>query len=86
MIKIKKKIKIIIPIIALIIIIVIGCRIADFYEKEENQIIPISSQKELEKIYSQKTGETSFINQLLKMPFSLLDDSSRTIDGRNLFK
>lgn len=82
----KKTIKIIIPIITLIIVIVIGCIIANFYEKEENQIIPISSQKELEKIYSQEIGETSFINRLLKMPFSLLDYSSSTIDGRDLFK
>lgn len=82
----KKKVKIIIPIITLIIVIVIGCIVANFYKKEENQIIPISSQEELEKIYNQKTEETSFINRLLKMPFSLLDYSSSTIDGRNLFK
>ena len=46
----------------------------NLYDKEQNQIIPISSQKELEKIYEHKTGEESIINRLLKLPFSLLVD------------
>lgn len=68
----KKTIKIILPIMILVVVIIIYSIIANFYDKEQNEIIPISSQKELEKIYNQEIGEESIINQLLKLPFSLL--------------
>lgn len=68
----KKTIKIILPIMILVVVIIIYSIIENFYDKEQNEIIPISSQKELEKIYNQEIGEESIINQLLKLPFSLL--------------
>lgn len=72
----RKAIKIITPIIILIVVFTVGSIIANFYRKEQNEIIPISSQKELEKIYNQEIGEKPIISQLLKMPFSLLVNHS----------
>lgn len=48
--------------------------IMNFYNKEKNQILPISSQKELEEIYNQELEEESIFYKLLKLPFSLLVD------------
>ena len=70
----KKATKIVLPIILLILIIIIYGIVANFYGKEQSQIIPISSQKELEEIYEQEIGEESIIGRLLKLPFSLLVD------------
>lgn len=82
----RKAIKIITSIIILVIMIIIGSIIANFYGKEQNEIIPISSQKELEKIYNQEIGEEPVISQLLKLPFSLLANSSMVYyDSNSLY-
>lgn len=70
----KKTMKIVLPIIFLIIIMIVYSVITNFYNKEKNQIVPISSQKELEEIYNQEVEEESIFYKLLKLPFSLLVD------------
>lgn len=66
----KKWIKIILSIIVIIMIYII---IMNFYEKEQNEIIPISSQNELEDIYNKAIDDGTIIEKLLKMPFSFLE-------------
>lgn len=68
----KKIIKIIIPIIILGIIALVII----IHNKEEREIMPITSQKELEKIYEQEKEET-MLSKLLKLPFSLLTNEPR---------
>lgn len=70
----KKTKKIVLPIIFLIIIMIVYSIITNFYNKEKSQILPISSQKELEEIYNQELEEESIFYKLLKLPFSLLVD------------
>ena len=76
----RKVIKLIV-LMVMVIIIIIGSIIMNLNKEEQDQIIPISSQKELEKIYSQETEEESIMSLLLKMPFSLLASASEAYNS-----
>ena len=68
----KKSIKILIPtIIIIIIVVIISCN-----NKEQDEIIEITSKRELEKIYNQEIEEQTTLEKLVKLPFSLLADYS----------
>lgn len=69
--KVKKAIKIIIPIVILGIV-VLAMILHKNEEKEE--IIAITSQKELERIYNQEIGERTILEKIVKLPFSLIMD------------
>lgn len=74
----KKLIKIIIPIIiiAMIAFIIIN------NNSHQGEMVPITSKRELEKIYNQEIGEDTTLKKILKLPFSLLiNDRYYTIDS-----
>lgn len=80
----KKAIKIMIPTIILAVIAVV---MINSKNKEKEEIMPITSQKELEKIYNQKIEEETTLEKLLKLPFSLLFNRPRNyIMGNNMLK
>ncbi len=69
----KKTKKIIIPILLLILVVCIYNIAGDFYLEDKGEIIPISSEKELEKIYNHENeAEISTVEKYLKLPFSLM--------------
>ena len=69
----KKTKKIIIPILLLILVVCIYNIAGDFYLEDKGEIIPISSEKELEKIYNHENeAEISTFEKYLKLPFSLM--------------
>ena len=70
----KKAIKIILLIILIISILIV----INYRSKEKEEIIPITSQKELEKIYNQEMGKETTLGKLLKLPFSLLINEPRS--------
>ncbi len=77
----KKALKIIIPIAIIAIIVAIAITIN---KDGQEEIIQISSQKELERIYERKVPEETIFSTMLKLPFSLLHDSPRYYSELNL--
>lgn len=74
----KKLIKIIIPIIIIAIIVFIIIN----NNSHQGEMVPITSKRELEKIYNQEIGEDTTLKKILKLPFSLLiNDRYYTIDS-----
>ena len=74
----KKSIKILIPtIIIIIIVVIISCN-----NKEQDEIIEITSKRELEKIYNQEIEEQTTLEKLVKLPFSLLADYAKPRNAR----
>lgn len=78
----KKAKKVLVPIIIVIAIVAIYNILVSFYGKNENEVIPISSKKELEEIYERQFEEEfSTIEILMKLPFSLLFAESYSTNG-----
>lgn len=70
----------------LIILIIVTCIvISNLHKNNTNEIIPIASKEELNEIYRGKsTDDISFVEKLIKLPFSLLfNDDYRSYNKRN---
>ena len=78
----KKLKKIIIPIIIVIVIVITYNICINLYVNSKEEIVPISSEKELKEIYyGESTKEMSFIEKLIKLPFSLLVNDKITYNS-----